>query len=381
MSGYDNLFSPVSLGKLKLENRVSMAPTYLGMAAFGGGVTDVLVNHYRDMGASGAALVVVENAAVDPSGMGSPMTMRVDSDEFLDGLRKVSSAVKEGGAVAVQQINYAGRFAYHKEKWGASPAEIADVVVKEMPLGEIERTAAAYAKSAKLVKDAGFDGVEIHGGTGYLLVQFLSPLTNRRSDDFGGALENRMRFPLMVVDAVRDAVGPDFPVGYRFLADEWLPDGLHAKETDVFAAELVRRGIDYLSVMAGTYDSFFLPDYLKAEREQGYMVHFAGHIKKHIEGAAVITAGRIQSPEFAEEIISSGKADMVGLARVLLADPLWPKKAAGEIDEPINICEPTCSFCMKRIMAGKPGYCIRWPRERRERFLAGTGESLEDEEQ
>ena len=132
------------------------------------------------------------------------------------------------------------------------------------------------------MKEAGFDGVEIHGGTGYLNVQFLSARTNYREDEYGEALENRMRFPLQVVDAVLAAVEKDYPVGYRFLADEWLPEGLHREETIPLAEELEKRDITYFSVMAGTYDSFFVPESLAKERSEGYMTHFAGAIKKAV---------------------------------------------------------------------------------------------------
>ena len=177
-----------------------------------------------------------------------------------------------------------------------------------------------------------------------------------------------------VVEAVMDAVGQDFPVGYRFLADEMLPDGLQLEETRVYASELAKRGVAYLSVMVGTYDSFYLPEYKEMEREQGYMVKFAHEVKAAVPGTPVIAAGRIQSPEFASNIIEKGEADLIGLARVLFADPLWPKKARGEIKEPIVACEPTCSLCMQRVMKGKPAYCSQWSKERRESFLKSLGQ-------
>ena len=378
MSKYPKLFSPLKIAGIELKNRITMTPLYLGMANADGTASDILVDHYREMGSSGAAMVSVENAAVDPIGMGSPTTLRTDSDEFIPGLQRVAKAIKSGGAIAFQQLNHVGRYAFPKEKWGASPMRFGDVNIREMPPDEIRRTVNSFASAALRVKKAGFDGVEIHSGTGYLLVQFLSSRTNRRANEFGGSLENRMRFPLMVFEAVRESVGPDFPVGYRFLADEWLPDGLHLDETRIYARELEKRGVAYLSVMAGTYDSFYLPDYLVAEKKEGYMVRFADGIKKALKNTPVITAGRIQSPATAEEILSTGKADFIGLARVLLADPLWPKKAAGEVTEPINPCEPTCSFCSKRLMAMKPSYCIRWPKPRRETFLSRIGEKAEE---
>jgi 2,4-dienoyl-CoA reductase-like NADH-dependent reductase (Old Yellow Enzyme family) len=167
-------------------------------------------------------------------------------------------------------------------------------------------------------------------------------------------------------------------VGYRFLADEWLPDGLRPEETTVFARELEKRGVAYLSVMAGTYDSFFLPEYLEAERKEGYMASFAGRIKAVVPKTPVIAAGRIQTPETAERILEEGKADLIGLARILLADPLWPKKAEGLVQEPMVSCEPTCSLCLKRVMGGKPAFCSHWDRDKQKKFLARIGEKSEE---
>jgi 2,4-dienoyl-CoA reductase (NADPH2) len=374
MTRFSSLFSPFTLKGLVLKNRITMAPLFLGYANPDGTVNSLILDHYQEMAASGAALIVVENAAVDPRGLGSPFTLRVDEERFLFGLSGLAKTIHQQRALAILQINHAGRYAYGQDKIAPSAIETNQVVPKEMNQSEIDQVIQAYVQGALRVKEAGFDGVEIHGGTGYLLVQFLSPRTNKRSDAFGGSLENRMRFPLQVVEAVRKAVGPDFPVGYRFLADEWLPEGLHLEETIPYARELGKRGIDYLSVMAGTYDSFFLPDYLKLEKEEGYMVSFAQEIKKSLPQIPVITAGRIQSPELADRIIEDKKADLIGLARVLLADPLWPKKAEGIITEALVSCEPSCSLCMKRVFQGKPALCSQWERPRQKGFMEKIGE-------
>ena len=262
------LFTPFDIKHLTLKNRITMAPLFLGYANADGTVSPLLLDHYKEMAASGAALIVVENAAVDPSGLGSPFTIRVDHDRFLPGLHDLARIIHEQGALAFLQINHAGRYAFTPERLAPSPFKTGDVLPREMSLDDIERMVEAFGEAAGRVKAAGFDGVEIHGGTGYLIVQFLSPRTNLRQDGFGGSLEDRMRFPLMVVERVIEATGGDYPVGYRFLADEELPEGLHPEETGFFARELQKRGPAYLSVMAGTYDSFFLPQYLEKEKEE-----------------------------------------------------------------------------------------------------------------
>jgi 2,4-dienoyl-CoA reductase-like NADH-dependent reductase (Old Yellow Enzyme family) len=373
------LFTPFAIKGLSLKNRIIMAPLFVGYADPDGAVSPLVLDHYREMAASGVSMVVVENASVDPSGAGSPFVLRVDKDRYIPGLTELAGAIHDEGALAFLQMNHAGRFAYMEERLAPSPFKTGKIVPKEMTSEEIRKVVKAFAEGAARLKEAGFDGIEIHGGTGYLMVQFLSPRTNFRNDQYGGTLENRERFPLQVTDAILEAVGEDYPVGYRFLADEWLPGGLHPEETIPLARELEKRGIAYLSVTAGTYDSFFAPEYLKEERSEGYMAHFAEAVKKSVPKTPVIAAGRIQTPSMAEEVIQQGQADLVGLARVLFADPLWPRKAGGDVSQPIVRCEATCSLCMKRVMKGRPAFCSQWDKDRREAFLKRVGEKRDEQ--
>ncbi|MBI5585978.1 MAG: NADH:flavin oxidoreductase [Deltaproteobacteria bacterium] len=361
------MFSSCRLGPLTLKNRITMAPLFLGYGKPSGEVSPLLLDHYREMAASGAAMIVVENAAVDPGGLGSPFTLRLDQDQFLPGLWELASTIKGQGAVAAIQINHAGRFAWSTEPVAPSPVAAAGKVApRALTRDKIRELIRKFAAAALRAKQAGFELVELHGGTGYLLAQFLSPRTNRREDAYGGSLENRLHFPLEVIRAVREALGPDFPVGYRFLADEWLPDGLQLVEAKEIARRLAEAGLAYLSVMGGTYESFFLPERKEQERNQGYMADLAAAVKSGIT-IPVIAAGRLQEPAFAEGLIFDGKADLIGLARVLLADPQWPIKAEQGRAAAIVPCEPTCSLCFKRVMQGQPVVCSQWPKEKRER--------------
>ncbi len=393
------LFTPIRIKGLYLKNRITRAPMYVGYGNPDGTVSELLLEHYRLLAASGVSMVVVENAAVDFLGLGAPYMLRVDHDRYIPGLAKLAETIRAQGAYALLQINHAGRFAFTAERLAPSSLQIGDVVPREMSEADIDRTVDAFASAARRVKEAGFDGVEIHGGAGYLLAQFLSPRTNRRSDHYGGSLENRMRFPLRVVDAVLDAVGKDYCVGSRFMADEWLPElrlsfslfkmlkrkyrflsdelpgqALRTDETSIYARELEKKEIAYLSVMAGTLDCFFLLQYLEQEKKEAYMTHFAEAIKKAVPNTPIITAGRIQSPQTGEEILQKGKADLIGLARVLFADPLWPQKAAGIIQDPIRRCEPSCSVCTQRALYGRPAFCSQWDFDRRDQSLARVSE-------
>lgn len=361
---FSNLFSPIMIGGLTLKNRITMAPLYLGYAGQGGTVSPLLLYHYQLMAQSGAAMIVVENSTVDhPLGSGSDRTIRADTDDNLEGLARLAKTIKKEKTLACLQINHAGRFAGGGEAVAPSAVETFRKIPRALTAVEIDHVANKFAQAALRAKNAGFDMVELHGGTGYLLSQFVSPRTNKRDDDFGGSLENRMKFPLMVLSRVKSAVG-DFPVGYRLLADEWLPDGLQIQESTLFAKVLEEAGIAYISVMGGTYESFALPDVVARSKTVAYMADLAAAVKDKVN-VPVITAGRIKNGSDAEQVIADGKADIVGLARVLRVDPEWPKKVREGREQDINHCDEKCpDVCMQLVMKGKPAYCARWSPEK-----------------
>lgn len=360
------LFSPFRLGSLTLANRIVMAPLYLAYPEPDGTAGRLVRDHYQTMAASGAGLIIVENAGVSPLGIGKARTMLASDDRFLPGLTTLARTIKDQGPAAILQINHAGRYAGGPDRLAPSAVPTWGVTPRAMTAADIRDVVGQYAAAARRVQQAGFDGVEIHGGTGYLAMQFLSPRTNRREDDYGGSLANRMRFALQVMDAVQEAVGPGYPVGWRLMADELLPGGVTLADSGPLAVELAKRGAAYLSVMTGSYDAFATPEYQESEKREGFMAEHAGAIKRLVPQTPVIAAGRIQTPTLAEAILADGHADLIGLARVLFADPLWPKKASGEITDPIVPCLPGCSLCMKHVMQGKPAPCVRWGKERME---------------
>lgn len=363
---YKHLFRPMTLDGLRLKNRITMAPLYLGYAAWGGKVSPLLLHHYRLMARSGVGLVVVENASITPGGSGGARTIRVDHNRYLQQLRWLSDAVHEEGTLSALQINHAGRFAAGSDPVAPSPVPVFERTPRALLRREIKTIGKQFASAAWRVRETGFDLVELHGGTGYLLSQFLSPRTNLRDDVYGGSLENRMRFPLEVVKRVKDTVG-EMPVGYRFLAHEWLPDGLGLEESRVFAKALEEAGVAYLSVMGGTHESMVLPEAVKRSRKPGYMVDLAEAIRREVN-IPVIAAGRISTPALAEAILEKGQADLIGLARMLWVDPEWLRKAREGRDASIVKCSPRCNACMELVMQGKPALCPKWRKEKREEF-------------
>jgi 2,4-dienoyl-CoA reductase (NADPH2) len=323
------------------------------------------------MAKSGVGMVVVENATVDhPTGSGSNRTLRADTDANMEGLTRLASTIKKQGAVACQQINHAGRFSpMSNPALAPSAVQTFGRMPRALTKEEMREIAKKFAEAAVRVKKAGFDMVELHGGTGYLLSSFVSPRTNKRDDEYGGSLENRQRFPLEVVQEVKTAVG-NFPVGYRFLADEWLPDGLKISESVQYAKALAAAGVAYISVMGGTYESFFLPDVLAASRKDGYMADLAAAVKKAVN-VPVITAGRISSGAVAEKVLAEGKADLIGLARVLWADPEWPSKVKEGRENEIVHCASECDdTCTKLVTKGKLAFCVRWSHNKLEEWKA-----------
>ena len=360
---YKKLFKPLNLNGLRLKNRITMAPLYLGYAAEGGRMSNLLLHHYNEMAKSGAAMIMVENATVTASGSGSPRTIRCDHNRYLKGLEALADAIHKEKSLAGLQINHAGRFAHVSEPVAPSAVATFGKTPRALTKKEITTIQKQFAKAALRVKNSGFDLVELHGGTGYLLAQFVSPRTNKRSDSYGGPIENRIKFPIEVLKRVKDTVG-DFPVGYRFLVNEWLPDGLKESGSIYLAKSLEQEGIAYISAMGGTYESFFLPEIVKKAKRVGYMVSLAATVKKNV-GIPVIAAGRISTPLKAESILNEKKADLIGLARMLWVDPEWPKKARKGEDRSIRKCSPRCDACFQLVSQGKPAYCPRWSKERR----------------
>ena len=338
------LFQPLALGALHLENRIVIAPM-CQYSASEGTPGDWHVIHLGQLALSGAGLLIIEAAAVSPEGRISPRDLGLYSDANEAGLARVLHAVRAHSPMPIAlQLAHAGRKASVRVPWEGGrqigpdePGGWKTVSASALPFLDgtdapialdaagLARVRGAFAQAARRAARLGLDGIEIHAAHGYLLHQFLSPLSNRRGDEYGGSLENRMRFPLEVFDAVRTEFPADRPVWVRLSARDWVPQGWDLEEAVAFCTALKARGCAALHVSSGG-----LSPQQAINAVPGYQVAFASRIKAEV-GLPTIAVGLITEPEQAEEILARGDADAVALARGMLYDPRWPWHAAATL--------------------------------------------------
>ena len=348
---FPNLFTPISIGRLQLANRFVMAPMTTNFAAADGSVTPELCEYLGLRGRGGFGLIVTENIGVHPSGRVMPRMVMAHEERFVPGLRQLVETVHATGARIQGQISHCGRQGRSKFTGRplVAPSPIACPLNREVPheltLDEIEELERAFVRAAVRVRDAGFDAVEIHAAHGYLVSEFLSAYSNKRGDRYGGALGNRMRFVLRVVDGIRRETGAHFPLTVRLSADEFVTGGITLPESTRIAKALESHGVDAISVSVGVYETFNTQSMVTGEPE-GRWLTLAGDIKSAI-GIPVLGVGRVKRPEVAEQAIADGLVDLACFGRAAIADPDIPNKVArGEMHR-IRWCL-ACNVCLGR---------------------------------
>ncbi len=335
------LFQPWSLGELSLPNRVVIAPM-CQYSAEDGSATDWHMMHLGQLAVSGAGLLVIEATAVSPQARITPGDLGLYSDANEAALARVVAAIRAYSPIALAiQFGHAGRKASCRAPWeggaqiaptapggwqtvapSALPQNPGDVPPWALDEDGLEQVKHDFAATARRAARLGFDGAELHGAHGYLLHQFLSPIANRREDRYGGSLENRMRFPLEVFRAVRDAFPAERPVWLRVSASDWVQGGWDVESTVAFSRALAELGCAAIHVSSGG-----VSPQQAIPLSPGYQVGFARQVKAR-SGLPTIAVGLITEPEHAEAIVAGGDADAVALARAILFDPRWPWHAA-----------------------------------------------------
>jgi len=337
------LFSPISLNGLTLPNRIVIAPM-CQYSASDGRATDWHLIHLGHLALSGAGLLILEATAVEPAGRISADDLGLWSEATAGALGRLLDSVRRYSPMPLAiQLAHAGRKASTRVPWNgggciplseggwqtvapsAVPFAEGDTIPHALTEAEMARIRASFADAAARAGALGLDAVEVHAAHGYLLHQFLSPLSNRRDDGYGGALENRLRYPLEVFEAVRAAFPSERPVGIRISASDWVDGGWDLEQSVVLAQALKQRGCDYIHVSSGG-----LSPAQRIPAAPGFQAAFAERIRRET-GLPTMAVGLITDPGQAEDIVASGQADMVALARGMLYDPRWPWHAAAKL--------------------------------------------------
>lgn len=360
------LFQPVNIGKMELKNRLVVPPMGSGFSAPDGTVTDRLIEYHEARARGGFGLIIVEVTAIDPLGRGFPFELGIWDDKFMPGLRRMVDRIHAAGAKVAVQLHHAGRSTFSSVLGGqqpVAPSPIPDPIIREVPremaVEEVRSLVEAYAQGARRAKDSGFDAVELHGAHGYLIAQFMSAYANKRTDEYGGDLEGFLRFPLEILQRVRELVGPDYPILFRISGDEVVAEGRTLDESVLAAKRLVGAGVDALHVSVGVFESSHLTSAPPA-MEPGFNAAAAATVKQNVS-VPVIAVGRVIDPTVAEDIISSGKADLVAIGRASLADPEFAVKAAEGRDEDIVKCLSCNEGCIDALMSKPPISCTQNP--------------------
>ncbi len=325
------LHKPLNVGNLKLSNRLVMPPMATAKSEDDGKVSRDIINYYDEKSKGGhIGLIIIEHSYISKEGKASSNQLSIADDSVIDNLKKLSDVIHKNGSKAIMQINHAGS-ATSAEITGNSPVgpsavshpRNTNVVPRELTMEEIKSIISSFANAAKRVKEGGFDGVEIHSAHGYLLSQFLSPISNKRSDEYGGNVLNRIKIHLQVIDAVKKAVGEDFTVFLRLGASDYMEGGTTIEDSIIAAREFQKAGVAALDISGG-FCGYIKPDI----SEQGYFWPLTKAIKEQISIPVILTGG-ITEPESAEKLLADGKADLIGVGRAILNDSDWAARAMG----------------------------------------------------
>jgi 2,4-dienoyl-CoA reductase (NADPH2) len=354
MTQFPTLFSPFKIRDVELPNRVVMAPMSTELGGTSGEVTDAMIAFYTERAKGGFGLIIVEYTCVDvATGRAHEYQLTLEGRDNLPGHKRLTQSVHAAGAKIFMQMQHSGQYAVAKLLPDGMPVGPCDVfhprktewqLCRAATDAEIRKWIVSFANTAALAIEAGYDGVEMHAAHGYLLLQFLSPRANQRTDEWGGPEENRLAFPLAVIRAIRAAIG-NAPFIFRISVDEFRAGGLTIEDMERIAPLMVEAGVDALHCSAGWGTGRGMEKILEPMNEaEGWRIPYAKRIKD-VAHVPVIAVGQIRWPQMAEDALVSGQTDLIALGRPSLADPEWPNKARdGRIGD-IRPCT-SCNFCL-----------------------------------
>lgn len=369
---FDTLFSAGKIGNCEIKNRLVVTAMVTNYCSSDGKATERYIRYHEEKAKGGWGLIVTEDYAINAHCMGYANIAGLYNDDQIESHRELTDRVHLYGAKIFAQIYHGGRQSHSGVNGGVQPLAPSAIpcpwcrdLPKELTRAEIHRIVEEFGACAKRVKAAGFDGIELHAGHGYLLAEFMSTYANKRTDEYGGCLDNRVRIIKETLDSIRANVGNDFPVTIRFSADEDMPGGRDIAETRVLAKLFEEWGFDGLHVSGGVYGDFnkgiVSPMYVK----HAWLADAAEEVKKIVK-IPVITVNRVNDPRMADQLIEMGKADFVGMGRGSLADPALPNKAKAGKMQDIRYCIGCLQGCTGALYVGGPVTCLVNPSVGRE---------------
>lgn len=359
------VFEPIKIGTMEVKNRFVVPPMVVNYANEDGTASERFIAYIEEKAKGGWGLIIPENYTMDPDARGFVKLPGLWNDDQIESHKELTERVHKHGAKIVVQINHAGRqtASMITGVQPVAPSPIADPTIgetpKELTVQEISEIVEKFGDAALRAKKAGFDGVEIHGSHGYLINQFMSPFSNKRTDEYGGTIQNRARFALEVIENMKKKVGEDFPIIYRMSVNELVEGGLTTEDSKVIAMLLEEAGVNAIHATNGVYASaqYIIPP---AAVKHAWSSDITAKIKK-VVSIPVITVGRVTDPLIAESILASEKADLVSMGRASLADPHLPNKAKEGRFEDIIHCIGCLQGCAGRNVQQLPVKCLANP--------------------
>jgi len=364
------VFEPKEIGRIQIKNRLVRSATFEGMASEDGNVTDELVELYKTLAKGGVGLIITGHAYVQPSGRAVPYQMGIDKDDLIPGLRRIAKTVHEqgDGCKVAMQLAHCGRQSFILEKTIAPSAvfeSLMNIMPREMTVEEIEETIEAFAEASRRAKEAGFDAVQLHAAHGYLLSEFLSPYTNRRTDEYGGSTEKRVKIVEDIYNKIVEKVGKDFPVLIKMNVDDFLEGGINLDESKKIAERLSKMGFAAIETSGCMWEvttrskeelgwiPAMLPESridIRSKDREAYHLPYARECRKVID-VPLILVGGIRSLDVTEKILAEGNADFIALSRPLIRQPDLPNRWLNGIGGLTADCI-SCNACVGSILAG-----------------------------
>lgn len=369
---FPKMLSSIQIGPMIVRNRVIMAPMNTNYANTDGSISKRFADYFVERAKGGVGLIIISPGYIDRRSKKRAGSLLFDDESFVPALKEFTDRIHAEGAKILQQLNHNGRLLTSSKELKTNgglcvgPSAVPHLLTGEVPhvltVDEIHHLEDLFVLSAVNAKAAGFDGIEVHGAHGYLVNQFLSNYSNKREDEYGGSLKNRMRFALEIVRKIRAAVGDDFVISFRLCGEEYNPNGFNIDDAVVLAKELEKAGVNLINLTFGNTESprTALKMFPPAACPRGCYAHFAEPVRRAVN-IPVSVVGRISSPERAEEILEAGQSDMVTLGRELLCDPYFVRKCAeGKRDE-LRQCVACLQGCYERLAKEEPLTCLYNP--------------------